>query len=112
MRYEAVRQDDPVLRERRKELARVRRRFGYRRLHVFLRREGYPRDSFLRNTADPSQRPPCSWKTRFARSMPMMATSDIDALSSGDGFNTHHTGTMRCRQKGHPRHQQSRYCLL
>lgn len=41
MRYETIRQDDPVLRERLKELARVRRRFGYRRLHVFLRREGY-----------------------------------------------------------------------
>jgi putative transposase len=41
MRYEAIRQDDPVLRERLKELARVRRRFGYRRLHVFLRREGH-----------------------------------------------------------------------
>ena len=41
MRYEIVRQDDPVLRERLKELAKVRRRFGYRRLHVFLRREGH-----------------------------------------------------------------------
>lgn len=41
MRYEASRQDDPVLRERLKELARVRRRFGDRRLHVFLRREGH-----------------------------------------------------------------------
>ena len=41
MRYEVVRRDDPVLRERLKELARVRRRFGYRRLHVFLRREGH-----------------------------------------------------------------------
>jgi putative transposase len=41
MRYEAIRQDDPVLRERLKELARVRRRFGYRRLHVFLHREGH-----------------------------------------------------------------------
>ena len=30
---EAIRQDDPVLRERLKELARERRRFGYRRLH-------------------------------------------------------------------------------
>jgi len=29
----AIRQDDPVLRERLKELARVRRRFGYRRLY-------------------------------------------------------------------------------
>jgi len=41
MRYEAIRQDDPVLRERLKDLAKVRRRFGYRRLHVFLRREGH-----------------------------------------------------------------------
>ena len=41
MRYEAIRQDDPALRERLRELARVRRRFGYRRLHVFLRREGH-----------------------------------------------------------------------
>ena len=29
MRYEAIRQDDPVLRERLKDLAKVRRRFGY-----------------------------------------------------------------------------------
>lgn len=41
MRYEVVRQEDPVLRERLKELAKARRRFGYRRLHVFLRREGH-----------------------------------------------------------------------
>ena len=41
MRYEAIRQDDPVLRERLKDLAKVRRRFGYRRLHVLLRREGH-----------------------------------------------------------------------
>ena len=41
MRQEAIRQDDPVLRERLKDLAEVRRRFGYRRLHVFLRREGH-----------------------------------------------------------------------
>ena len=41
MRYEAIRQDDPVLRERLKDLAKARRRFGYRRLHVFLRREGH-----------------------------------------------------------------------
>jgi len=41
MRYEVVRRDDPALRERLKELAKARRRFGYRRLHVFLRREGH-----------------------------------------------------------------------
>ena len=41
MRYAVVRQEDSVLRERLKELAKARRRFGYRRLHVFLRREGH-----------------------------------------------------------------------
>ena len=41
VRYEAIRQDDPVLRERLKALAQERRRFGYRRLHVLLRREGH-----------------------------------------------------------------------
>ncbi len=41
MQYEVILQDDPVLRERLKERARVRRRFGYRRPHVFLRREGH-----------------------------------------------------------------------
>ena len=40
MRYEAIRQDDPVLRERLKELARVRRRFGYRRIGLLLERRG------------------------------------------------------------------------
>jgi hypothetical protein len=39
--------------------------------------------------------------------MPMMVTSDMDVLSFCDGFNTHHIGTLRCRQEGHPRHQQS-----
>ena len=41
MRYRTVRQDDPALRERLNVLAKERRRFGYRRLHVFLRREGH-----------------------------------------------------------------------
>ena len=41
MRYEVIRQDDPVLRERLKDLAKARRRFSYRRLHVSLRREGF-----------------------------------------------------------------------
>lgn len=54
MRYEAIHQDDPVLRERLKDLAKARCRFGYPlpgnglhanresgRLHVFLRREGF-----------------------------------------------------------------------
>lgn len=41
VRYRSRRPDDPVLRERLRTLAHERRRFGYRRLHVLLRREGY-----------------------------------------------------------------------
>jgi putative transposase len=40
-RYVARRPEWPALRERLHELAGERRRFGYRRLHVLLRREGY-----------------------------------------------------------------------
>jgi putative transposase len=39
-RYQHKRPDDASLRERLKALAQERRRFGYRRLHVLLRREG------------------------------------------------------------------------
>ena len=41
VRYVATRPDDGHLRERLKALAQERRRFGYRRLHVLLRREGH-----------------------------------------------------------------------
>ena len=41
MRYKAKRGNDASLRERMKAIARERRRFGYRRLHVLLRREGF-----------------------------------------------------------------------
>ena len=40
VRYASVRPPDDALRERLKALAGERRRFGYRRLHVLLRREG------------------------------------------------------------------------
>ena len=40
-RYQGVRPDDAALRERLKALAQERRRFGYRRLHVLLQREGH-----------------------------------------------------------------------
>ena len=40
MRYASVRPDDAVLRDRMKAIAHERRRFGYRRIHVLLRREG------------------------------------------------------------------------
>jgi putative transposase len=41
VRYRSRRIDDEGLRERLRTLARERRRFGYRRLHVLLRREGF-----------------------------------------------------------------------
>lgn len=41
VRYRSRRPDDNPLRERMKALAHERRRFGYRRLHILLRREGY-----------------------------------------------------------------------
>ena len=40
VRYRSTRDDDVALRERLRELANQRRRFGYRRLHILLRREG------------------------------------------------------------------------
>ena len=40
IRYQSRRADDEVLREKLRELAHQRRRFGYRRLHILLRREG------------------------------------------------------------------------
>ena len=40
-RYRPRRSDDAEVRARLKHLADARRRFGYRRLHVLLRREGF-----------------------------------------------------------------------
>ena len=40
-RYRSKRPDDAAIRERLRELANERRRFGYCRLHVLLRREGF-----------------------------------------------------------------------
>lgn len=40
IRYRSQRDDDGELREKLCDLARQRRRFGYRRLHILLRREG------------------------------------------------------------------------
>ncbi len=39
-RYRSKRPDDAVIRKRLRELAAERRRFGYRRLHILLKREG------------------------------------------------------------------------
>jgi putative transposase len=41
VRYESTRPDDHDLRERMKAIAHERRRFGYRRVHILLKREGY-----------------------------------------------------------------------
>ena len=40
MRYESTRPDDAELRGRLRDLAQQRRRFGYRRLHILLKRDG------------------------------------------------------------------------
>jgi putative transposase len=40
VRYRSCRPDDAAARARLRELASIRRRFGYRRLHILLRREG------------------------------------------------------------------------
>ena len=40
IRYRSIRPDDAALRDRMRAIARERRRFGYRRLHVTLKREG------------------------------------------------------------------------
>jgi putative transposase len=40
IRYQSIRADDTVLRERMRAIAHERRRFGYRRLQVMLKREG------------------------------------------------------------------------
>jgi putative transposase len=40
VRYRSVRPDDAVLRGRMKAIAHERRRFGYRRIHIMLKREG------------------------------------------------------------------------
>lgn len=40
-RYRSKRADDVVIRNRLRELAAERRRFGYRRLHILLKREGF-----------------------------------------------------------------------
>ena len=41
VRYHGRRADDGVIRARLREIAAVRRRFGYRRLHILLRRDGW-----------------------------------------------------------------------
>ena len=39
--YRSVRHDQAVLRKRIREIAETRARYGYRRIHIILRREGW-----------------------------------------------------------------------
>jgi putative transposase len=45
VRYESTRPDDRDLRERMKVIAHERRRFGYRRVHILLKRDRYAETS-------------------------------------------------------------------
>ena len=66
MRYRSQRDDDAKVRSKLRELAQQRRRFGYRRLHILLRREGVMinrkktqrlyREEGLPASADPNSR--------------------------------------------------------
>ena len=40
VRYRSIRDDDGALREKLRDLVNQHRRFGYRSLHILLRREG------------------------------------------------------------------------
>ena len=41
VRYQSIKRDDGALRDRMRAIAHERRRFGYRRIHVLLKREGH-----------------------------------------------------------------------
>jgi putative transposase len=100
MRYRSRKADQAPLRQRIKELAAVRVRYGYRRIHVLLRREGWPvnskrvyrlyreegltlrrkrpkkRVSVPRVTPPPAAQPMERWSIDFLR----------DSLAGGRGF--------------------------
>ena len=67
-----------------------------------MNRANCSRDSFLRNTTDPSAAAPCNWNTFFARSTPMMVTSPMDALSFSLCFDT--ASLAHCDAVGGERH--------
>lgn len=61
VRYRSTRDDDVDLREKLRELANQRRRFGYRRLHILLRREGI----MINRKKTQTQLEQCFWKRHF-----------------------------------------------
>ena len=81
VRYRSCRPDDAAARARLRELASVRRRFGYRRLHILLTREGIVmnhkklrrlyREERFRYVAEPDASehlgPECRWPCRKGR---------------------------------------------
>ena len=65
-RYSSIRLGDGILRERMIAIARERRRFGYRRLHVMLKREGHVvnhKKLFRHNPRGKAYRAP-SWRSQ------------------------------------------------
>jgi putative transposase len=53
-RYRIRRPDDAAARARLREVASIRRRFGYRRLHILLTREGTVNSNLARQLAEKS----------------------------------------------------------
>ncbi len=101
-RYQARRRDDPELRQRRRELAGERRRFGYRRLTVLLRREGWqvnPKRVYrlyceeglsVRRRQRKRLKAEARWPLALPRQANQMWTMDFthDNLASGRKFRT------------------------
>src|SRR5260370_36387427 len=57
VRYRSSRPDDAMARARLRELAAIRRRFGYRRHHILMSREGLLTNHKKFRRLDPEERP-------------------------------------------------------
>jgi HTH-like domain len=89
VRYRSRRPDDTPVRARLRELASIRRRFGYRRLHILLRREGIVmnhkklrrlyREERLPMDSDISQRSNCNVRVRPGTSSGITKFSEHEA---------------------------------
>ena len=73
IRYRSSRPDDAVVRARLRELAAIRRRFGYRRLHLLLTRE-VAAQALPRGTAEVRRR---------GRRKQALGTSELAPVSTG-----------------------------
>lgn len=94
-RYASRRKDDPKLTKRLRELAEERPRFGYRRLHALLRREGHAvnrkRVYRMYKTAGLAVRRRTRKKLRAARPAPPVAVSRPNERWSMDFVHDHLT---------------------